>query len=562
MRRAIFTFVCCLFLTGSVLAVEPKIVITEIGAYEKSGYEWVEIFNFGNEPVDLTGWKFLEGGVNHRLSASTTDSIVEAGEYAVIVQDEQKFKSQYPDFAGSIFDSSWGSLKESGEEIGLQDKDKNLIEQFIYLKATKFSLQRKDVVDDYSSNNWQEHSDGNSVGKINSFASVVVEVVEVVDITPTSTVLVEPEENATSTVPLVEEVIEIPIAVPVIEQVSSTPPVVIQVTSTLMLPALPAVVELPQEEIKIVISEENVTTTVEKAVVATPIISKQEKIKEEVILNLSSTTNKLSEDKIIKDVKSKTINTVLYLDISQARLQAKGTKVQVSGVVSVLSGILGSQYLYIQDQTGGIQIYQYKKDFPLLQIGDQVSVYGEISESRGQKRIKIEGKGNIKVLQTNFGVSAVSSSLSNLDSTSLGLLVKIFGMITDIKGNYIYIDDGVDEIQVYLKEGAKIDKSKCKEGQNIELIGILEQGSANWQIWPRSSSDLKVFANSSTTAGAQGQDFIHEVGDAKQETKKYLVVTAGGISSVLLGFVAKARGGLAWQGVKKATFFIIGLIKK
>lgn len=43
------------------------IVITEIGAYEKSGFEWIEIYNKGLEPVDLSGWKFWEAGVNHGL---------------------------------------------------------------------------------------------------------------------------------------------------------------------------------------------------------------------------------------------------------------------------------------------------------------------------------------------------------------------------------------------------------------------------------------------------------------------------------------------------------------
>ncbi|MBU4370136.1 hypothetical protein KKG58_05295, partial [Patescibacteria group bacterium] len=54
------------------------------------------------------------------------------------------------------------------------------------------------------------------------------------------------------------------------------------------------------------------------------------------------------------------------------------------GVVIVEPGILGKQFFYIN----GIQIYSYYKDFPELAIGDEISIKGIISQSRGEKRIK------------------------------------------------------------------------------------------------------------------------------------------------------------------------------
>lgn len=41
-------------------AANSDIIINEIGAYEKDGFEWIEIYNKGIESVDLEGWKFYE----------------------------------------------------------------------------------------------------------------------------------------------------------------------------------------------------------------------------------------------------------------------------------------------------------------------------------------------------------------------------------------------------------------------------------------------------------------------------------------------------------------------
>lgn len=160
---------CGLFLIAWAGFASGQIIINEIGAYESSGYEWIEIWNSGNDPVDLTGWKFLEDRTNHSLLASSTDSMLAPDEYAAICQDEYKFLSHYPAFSGSIFDSSWGSLNESGEEIGLKDGEGNTTTLFTYSAASNFSLERINpyaASDDAS--NWRQHPASNTLGVINS----------------------------------------------------------------------------------------------------------------------------------------------------------------------------------------------------------------------------------------------------------------------------------------------------------------------------------------------------------------------------------------------------------
>ncbi len=167
-------FILLLLIPNVAFANSSPVVITKIAAFEKSGYEWVEICNRSDSAVDTNGWKFFEDGKNHGWgelkddndklvkddegnNAHREDLVLEAGERAFIVQDEDKFLEIHGDWTGTIIDSAWSSLKESGEEIGIKDAEGELIELFTYIACPDNVLERIDAnVDDYSGNNWLE----------------------------------------------------------------------------------------------------------------------------------------------------------------------------------------------------------------------------------------------------------------------------------------------------------------------------------------------------------------------------------------------------------------------
>lgn len=170
----ILAFLGSLFIFApDALAADADIAINEIGAFATSTHEWVEIYNKGSESIDLTDWKFWENNTNHGLSATgTADNLVAPGEYAVIVQNAKVFTTDHPNYPGSIFASSWSTLSENGEEIGLKNAAGNFIEQFTYLATNGHSLERKNVaLADYSSTNWYENPTGDTLGYINSATS-------------------------------------------------------------------------------------------------------------------------------------------------------------------------------------------------------------------------------------------------------------------------------------------------------------------------------------------------------------------------------------------------------
>ena len=158
-------FIFFTFIPQVAYAVDSDIVISEIAAYENSDHEWIEIYNKGVETVDLTGWKFFEDGTNHGLSSFRGGLVIQPGSYAVIADTASNTATDYPQYQGILIDSSWTTLNESGELIGLKRVSGSIIEQFTYGAAPNHSLERIDPNSaDYTSANWKEHPTGNTIG--------------------------------------------------------------------------------------------------------------------------------------------------------------------------------------------------------------------------------------------------------------------------------------------------------------------------------------------------------------------------------------------------------------
>ena len=204
-----------------------------------------------------------------------------------------------------------------------------------------------------------------------------------------------------------------------------------------------------------------------------------------------------------------------------------------------LPGDFGAQYFYIGDGPMGIQIYQNKKLFPELQIGDVVEVSGVTSASGEIKRVNVKNKTDIRVISHGTSTST-SAVIEDLNEEMLGGLIKITGEITEIKSNYMYVDDGTTELIVYFKQGAKIDKKKFKEGELVEIIGVLEKSKTDLQLWPRGREDIKVVGESEDLLNKTSGDNVG--GNSMLQT--YLIVTAGGITVLVLGALVKKY----WMG--------------
>lgn len=114
-------------LVGAVFFLVPLPVfgaleITEI-MYDAEGsdpeHEWIEITNTGKSAVDLSQFRFFEGGVNHKLKIVQGSAIVQASTSAIIAENAESFKDDWPKYAGTLFDSAF-SLSNTGESLALK----------------------------------------------------------------------------------------------------------------------------------------------------------------------------------------------------------------------------------------------------------------------------------------------------------------------------------------------------------------------------------------------------------------------------------------------------------
>ena len=227
--------------------------------------------------------------------------------------------------------------------------------------------------------------------------------------------------------------------------------------------------------------------------------------------------------------------------LEEVRSMEIGSLVKVKGTVAVAPGILGVQIFYIVGSPG-IQVYNYKKDFPSLRVGDYVEVSGELSQVQGELRLKTKDKADIKIVEHKPPPQALALSCDQVNEDGIGQLITVSGEITDRKSSTLYLDDGSDEILIYVKSNTGIDTKNLAAGQTAEITGILSKTASGLRLLPRSQADIKLTNFSHGLRPqvlgevAEGDEWAVAERDKKMELFKYLLVLAGG-GIIILGIL-------------------------
>ena len=204
-----------------------------------------------------------------------------------------------------------------------------------------------------------------------------------------------------------------------------------------------------------------------------------------------------------------------------------------------MPNVFSSQYFYIVG-SGGIQVYNYKKDFPNLKVGDLVSVTGEISTVSGEQRIKTSSKSDINVIKNEEAPEPEVLSCENINEENVGRLVSVVGQVTEKKGYTVFLDDGTDEVQVYLKKNTGLASSDFTEGDRVEVRGIVGLSGANLRIMPRGKEDVVQQSDSSGKVlgeVTQNNEWQLAQRNKKTELLKYLLAIATFVIAGLVVFI-------------------------
>ena len=175
MKKLLCILLLILFYAVSVQADPHDVVINEIMYHpgheintpENTAEEYIELYNSGIYPVNLSGWWF-DSGINFLFPDNTT---IGAGEYLVVAADIETFNAKYPQVFNVI--GGWdGILSNTGEEIQLIDNSGNVIDTVEYADEGDWSVRELGPMDhEHRGWQWSDAHDGGgmSLELINAF---------------------------------------------------------------------------------------------------------------------------------------------------------------------------------------------------------------------------------------------------------------------------------------------------------------------------------------------------------------------------------------------------------
>ncbi len=177
MRLLVFVLAIAIIIITCISAQATQaIVINEIMFDPNgtdSGREWIEIYNEGAAQLDISAYKLSESGSAHILNSFQGDLLLDSHEYAIIADDPNAFLLDYPDYEGTLIDSSF-SLVNTGELLEILDENSEVIDTVFYNSSwgggLGFSLELKNPsIDNSVGSNWLSSSiEKGTPGDVNS----------------------------------------------------------------------------------------------------------------------------------------------------------------------------------------------------------------------------------------------------------------------------------------------------------------------------------------------------------------------------------------------------------
>lgn len=119
----------------ALAAVEITNIVYDVEGADE-GREWLEVTNKGGEAVDISKFKLLEAGVNHKLTIAAGSAVLAPGTSAVITQSPPTFLSEHSGFAKAVFKSSF-SLSNTGETLAILNSKGGVEHTKTYVAAEK-----------------------------------------------------------------------------------------------------------------------------------------------------------------------------------------------------------------------------------------------------------------------------------------------------------------------------------------------------------------------------------------------------------------------------------------
>ncbi|WP_143262139.1 DUF5689 domain-containing protein [Sediminibacillus massiliensis] len=223
------------------------------------------------------------------------------------------------------------------------------------------------------------------------------------------------------------------------------------------------------------------------------------------------------------------------VSIGEARQIDDGERVTVEGVVVSEPGIFGAQGFYLQDDTGGIYVYQSQSG---LQPGDVVTITGELETYNTEKEII-----DPEIIKTGTAELPAPQQVEALTDENQGQIVQLNGVtiqnIRTASGGAFEFDavkgENTTTVRVDSRTGVTLDNFPYEEGDLADLTGVSAIWNGNYQLKPRNIADLNYVNEIGD---------VRELGDSQQVTVEGVVTTETGLWGGKAFYMQDETGGL------------------
>jgi hypothetical protein len=196
-----------------------------------------------------------------------------------------------------------------------------------------------------------------------------------------------------------------------------------------------------------------------------------------------------------------------------AKATNKGV-VQETFRITVIPGLLGKQIAYVN----GYQLYLHDSNWPSLKAGDVVRVFGDFTESKGEKRFKVKIGTTVEVLG-NEGVAfrALQDVISKEDRQGSLVVTRGTILMRDAKGLRIATSSGEVTVKFHSSLGLK---GSAIATDFVEVRGVLRDIGGNLEIHPFEASHVKPLVKASDIDSVSLAESVDEssVQNAEQGT--------------------------------------------
>lgn len=174
-----------------------------------------------------------------------------------------------------------------------------------------------------------------------------------------------------------------------------------------------------------------------------------------------------------------------------------GDFVEITGVISVKRDIVGKGILYVQDNTGGIQVYLSSSKGLLPEgSGQAVIVTGSIGSGQVRK-INLEQAGDLTLLGTSGTLTLPTGDIAT-GKGKLGQVAIIGGASSSLDADSFTLSDQLDSLKIHFDDASKL----LKLAISVTLPVVIDWNSSSSQIeaWYLGDGLEAVFKSPTTAA--------------------------------------------------------------